>query len=104
MRELAIVAVVSLALVAFGLRAALALLSIHTWTVAWRVVEAPTMIVIAPLERWDAMERTISGQLTVAEVFAALIVSVISVVILSSLANRRSGVRHGTSNPRNNEW
>ncbi|HUG14083.1 MAG TPA: hypothetical protein VMM78_03610 [Thermomicrobiales bacterium] len=88
-RELAIVTVVSFSLASFGLRALLALLDVHTWTVAWRVVELPTMIVVVPLERWGIMERVVIGRLNIAELTAALLVSGVSIVVLSSLANRR---------------
>lgn len=88
-RELAIVFAVSLALTMFGLRAALSILEIHPWTIAWRVVEMPTMLLVKPLERWELMQRSTIGRLSLAELFALIVVVIASMITLSSLANRR---------------
>jgi len=88
-REFVTIIVVSFALTAFGLRALQSLIGAPSWTVTWRVVELPTMIFIVPLERWGPMQRTVVGRLTIAEMVASLLVFGVSIVILSSLANRR---------------
>ncbi len=88
-REFATVGLVSLLLILFVLRALLALLDIHTWTAAWRVVAIPTTVVIVPLQQLSILERTLVGRLMIAELLAALVVSVVAIIVLSSLANKR---------------
>lgn len=92
-RENAVVGLTALALVAFGLRAVLALIDIQSWTIAWRVVSALTSVFIVPLEQWSPMNRTLAGNLTVADALAVLIVAVVSIIVLSSLANQRVSQR-----------
>jgi hypothetical protein len=75
-------------LTSFGI-VLLALASVGPWTVTWRVVKIPTMILVAPLTQWEPLQRELLGRLIVAELLAAALVSGCALVLLSSLANRR---------------
>jgi hypothetical protein len=88
-RELAIVGIVCFLLVSFGLRAVLSLIGIHSWTIAWRVIEIPTMLIVGPIERWSVMQRSIIGQLTIGEMAALGAIATVSLITLASLANQR---------------
>jgi hypothetical protein len=88
-RELAIVGIVCFLLVSFGLRAVLSLIGIHSWTIAWRVIEIPTMLIVEPLERWSVMQHSIIGQLTIGETAAFGVMAVVALITLASLANQR---------------
>jgi hypothetical protein len=88
-REAVIFLLTSFGIVIFWMRVLLALASVGPWTVTWRVVKIPTMILVAPLTQWEPLQRELLGRLIVAELLAAALVSGCALVLLSSLANRR---------------
>lgn len=87
-RDLVIIAIVSTAVLLFALRCLMALLSLQTWTAAWRIVGIPTSLLIAPLERIDAFAQTLVGNLSVATILVSTACFVIALVVLGSLANQ----------------
>jgi hypothetical protein len=88
-RDLILSTLAAAALVLFGLRVVLAALEVETWTLGWRVVNLPTNLVVRPLLRVGALERTLMGRLTIADVLAALLAWLAAMLLLATLANRR---------------
>jgi hypothetical protein len=88
-RDLVIIALVSLAVLLFGLRCLLALLGIETWTATWKLVDLPTGLLISPLEKVDALAQTPVGDLTLATIIVSAACFLAALLILGSLANRR---------------
>jgi hypothetical protein len=88
-RDLALTTLAAAALVLFGLRVTLAALDVRTWTLGWRVVNGPTELVVRPLLRVHALERTLVGRLSLADVLAALLAWLAAMLLLATLANRR---------------
>jgi hypothetical protein len=88
-RDRLIIVAVSFLLVTVWMRALLALLAIETWTVSWRVVRLASLPLIAPLQRWQPLQRELGGHLTVAELVALVAVTVTALVTFSWMANRR---------------
>lgn len=83
------IAIVSTVVLLFALRCVMAVLGIATWTSAWRLVDAPTGLLIAPLEKVDALTQTPIGDLTVATIVVATVCFVGALLVLGSLANQR---------------
>ena len=88
-RDLAVIAVVVTVVILFALRCLMALLGIETWTAAWRVVDAPTGLLVSPLENLDAFAQTPAGDLTLATLIVTAISFVAALVVLGTLANQR---------------
>jgi hypothetical protein len=88
-RDLTIITIVSTIVLLFALRCLMALLGIETWTAAWKLVDAPTGLVVSPLERVDAFAEAPIGDLTIATIVIAASVFVAALVLLATLANRR---------------
>lgn len=89
LRDLVVTGIAALVLVLFGLRLALAALSIATWTLGWRVVDLATRPLVAPLGAFDVLDRTPVGRLTLADLLTALICAVLALLSLAALAVRR---------------
>ncbi|HEX5167197.1 MAG TPA: hypothetical protein VFV93_17455 [Thermomicrobiales bacterium] len=88
-RDLVIIALVSLAVLLFGLRCLLAILGIETWTATWKLVDVPTGLLVAPLEKIDALTQTPIGDLTLATIIVSAVCFLAALVVLGSLANQR---------------
>ena len=67
----------------------MALFAVDSTTIAWRVVDRPTGLLIEPLERIEPLARTPIADLTIATLLVAVIVSLAALVTLGTLANRR---------------
>jgi hypothetical protein len=89
-RDLLLSTIAAAAMVLFGLRVALAAFNVKTWTLGWRVVDLPTNLVVRPLVRVSALDRTLVGRLTLADLLAALLAWLIAMLLLATLANRRA--------------
>jgi hypothetical protein len=89
LRDRVVIGALSALLVVFWLRVVLASLSIDEWTAPARIVRLLTMPVIRPLRRTGLLDRHLAGQLLLAELLAALLVTVLALFVLSTLANRR---------------
>lgn len=90
LRDFIVALVVSASVVVFGLRIGLAVAGVEEWTIAWRVIAAPTDLLVAPLATLEVLDSARLSRLTFAEVIAATIVAGGALYVLSSLAIRRS--------------
>ncbi|MEX1159104.1 MAG: hypothetical protein WEC79_09270 [Thermomicrobiales bacterium] len=88
-RDLIVVAIVATVVILFALRCLMALFGIETWTAAWRIVDAPTGLLVSPLENIEAFAQTPVGDLTLATLAVTAISFVAALVVLGTLANRR---------------
>jgi hypothetical protein len=83
-------AVASSAIVLFVLRAALRIVGVRPWVTGWEIVNLPTGLVVGPMERVHVLQQNIVNQLTVADAIALVVVVVAAMLILASVAVRRS--------------
>jgi len=88
-RDLVIIAIVTTAVVFFGLRVVLALIGIETWTATWRLIDLPTGLIVEPLERVDALADTPISDVSLASLIVTVLTFVVALVVLATLANRR---------------
>ena len=76
-------------ILAFGLRALMALLGVEAWTAAWEIVAFPTDPVISLITRAEPLARTVTNRLTTGELLAFVVVALAGPTYLASLALRR---------------
>lgn len=76
--------------VAFWLRAILALLDVADWLAAWRFIDALTAPVIRLLQQAPLLEWTIVGRFSGADLVALVAVSLGAMLGLASLSIRRA--------------
>ncbi|HYI15534.1 MAG TPA: hypothetical protein VEX37_09090 [Thermomicrobiales bacterium] len=88
-RDLVVITIVATCVLLFALRCIMSLIGIETWTATWKLVDAPTGLLISPLERVDALTQTPAGNLTVATILASAVFFVAALVVLATQANRR---------------
>lgn len=89
-RDWLLVVIASGLLVVFGLRVCMAALDVQTWTLGWRLVDLPTSPLVKPLASFDPLSATPLGRLTVADLLAAFVAFVVSLLLLASLTIRRA--------------
>lgn len=88
-RRTATIAAAALLLVALPLRIALAALSVATWTSAWTTVNYLTWPMVTPFRLVGPLDRTIGGNLVLADVVAFLVLGGVMLYMLAMLTVRR---------------
>lgn len=91
LRQYARVAAISLVVVVVGLRVLMAAVDVAPWTIAWRIVDLPTGLLVELPQRLEPLRRTPLGRLTVADLLLALVVGFGAMTLLSATALRRDG-------------
>ncbi|CAN5378265.1 hypothetical protein BH20CHL1_BH20CHL1_04090 [soil metagenome] len=88
-RTILTVGFASLVFASLPLRIILAVAGISQWTTSWRVVKLVTTPFVAPFEMIAPFQRTLLGNVTIAELLATGAFGLLSVYLLALLTVRR---------------